>query len=445
MISTRKNRFYFLAFTLVSAILYFLFAYFLKRENIIPLFSFFALLAGLYYFITKRTELLSENYNYYVFVAFSFRVLFLFSIPALSDDFYRFIWDGRLILAGLNPYSYLPNQIINEQIIGGANNLALFHKMNSPNYFSVYPPVLQLVFFISAKLSFGYNAVAVINLRLFVLFAEFGTFIYLKKIIDFLKLNKTTIFLYLLNPLIIIELTGNLHFEAVMIFFLTASFYFLLINRYSFSALFIAFAIAAKLIPLIFLPLIIKKIGLKNGLAYTTFSLGLIILMFLPFIDNQLISNVGSSVSLYFQKFEFNASTYYLLREIGYKVVGYNAISIIGKILAITSTCLILFISLKGICKTWQDFFKRALIILFIYYLLSLIVHPWYVSLLVLISVFTANRFAILWSILIFGSYFAYHAIPVKEIMWVIIFEYTVVVLFFLYENKKLKSIDVFN
>jgi len=295
------------------------------------------------------------------------------------------------------------------------------------------------------KLSFGYDAIAVLNLRLLILLAEFGTFIYLKKILDFLKINKIKIFLYLLNPLTIIELTGNLHFEAVMIFFLTAAFYHLMIKRYSFSAVYTALAICTKMIPLLFLPLILKNIGWKNGMIYLASSAGIIIILFLPFIEKQLISNVWNSLSLYFQKFEFNASIYYLFREIGFKIVGYNTISILGKVLPIISTCLILFVSFRGTKGTWQDFFNRALTILFIYYLLSLVVHPWYVSLLVLMSIFIENKFAIIWSILIFGSYFAYNSIPFKECLWVNGVEYVIVVLFFLFGSKKLKAINVLN
>jgi hypothetical protein len=446
MLSLKKERFYFIIFSLVSGISYFLIAYSLKRENTIYLFSVFTLLASSYYLILLRVDLLTENYNDFVIVAFIFRLLFVLSVPTLSDDFYRFIWDGRLIQEGLNPFGYLPSQIVKEHLLAGSNNIELYQKMNSPNYYSVYPPILQLVFFISAKLSFGYNMITIFNLRFFILLAEFGTFIFLKKILDFLKFNKIKIFFYLLNPLVIIELVGNIHFEAIMIFFLTASLYYLVISKNSFSAIFIAFAIATKMIPLIFLPLIVRKIGWKKGLIYATFSLTIVVISFLPFIDKHLISNVGDSIGLYFQKFEFNASIYYLSRELGFRIVGYNAISIIGKVLPVISTCLILFLSfvVKG-NDSWQGFFKRGLIIIFIYYLFSLVVHPWYVSLLVLLSVFVESRFAILWSILIFATYFAYNTIPYKESLWVIAIEYALVILFFLCENKKLKAVYVFN
>jgi len=446
MLNISLNKCYFLIFTIGSFGSYFIIAYFLHRENIFPLFGLYALLSGLYFFILVEKKLLSEYYYLFIFISFIFRLLFFPSSPELSDDFYRFIWDGRLTAEGLNPFAYLPNQVFQEKLIDGISNTELFLKMNSPNYYSIYPPILQFIFLISVKLSFGHNNIAVFNMRIFILLAEFGTYIYLIKILDFLKFNKTKVFLYLLNPLVVIELTGNLHFEAVMIFFLTASIYYLIINKLDFSSILIALSICTKMVPLLFIPIIVKKIGFRSGVRYSSITFGIIFLSFLPFIDNQLFYHIGDSIMLYFQKFEFNASFYYLLREIGYNIVGYNAIGFLGKVLPIISTSLILIISFRGDGnETWEVFFSRALKILFIFYLFSLVVHPWYISLLVLISVLTQNRFAIVWSIVIFGSYFAYSYIPFKENLVVNAFEYTVVIIYFFYENKKLKSINILN
>jgi hypothetical protein len=52
--------------------------------------------------------------------ALLFRLLLLFAVPALSDDFYRFLWDGRLSLEGINPFLYTPRQLI--QSGWGANH-----------------------------------------------------------------------------------------------------------------------------------------------------------------------------------------------------------------------------------------------------------------------------------------------------------------------------------
>ena len=77
--------------------------------------------------------------------------------------------------------------------------------------------------------------------------------------------------LYSFNPLIIIELTGNLHFEGVVMCFLGLAFYVGVKNRKSLvlSSFLFACAVCVKMLPLIFIPLIIRKLGWKKGFTYT--------------------------------------------------------------------------------------------------------------------------------------------------------------------------------
>lgn len=63
-----------------------------------------------------------------------------------------------------------------------------------------------------------------------------------------------------------------------------------------------------------------------------------------------------SSVELYFKNFEFNASIYYIVRELGYMITGFNQIAIIAPVLGITGFLLILFISLRGKTIAMKDF-----------------------------------------------------------------------------------------
>jgi alpha-1,6-mannosyltransferase len=280
----------------------------------------------------------------------------------------------------------------------------------------------------------------------FILCAEFGTFYFLKKILEHLELSKSKALVYLLNPLVILELSGNLHFEGVMLFFITASIYYLLINNLLYSASLFSLAVSTKMIPLILLPIFVKSVGFKKGFIYSAIVAVLSVVLFLPFINQQLITNIGNSVGLYFQKFEFNASFYYLFRWLGFQFSGYNEIAIIGKVLPIVSLILILIISLKDFVKEINSaFFQKVLLILFVYYLFSLIIHPWYVTFLVLISVFLKSRFAIIWSILIFGSYLAYSTLPYKENMVIVWIEYSVVLAWYYCEKKGLKFTQIFN
>jgi len=74
------------------------------------------------------------------------RILLIFSWPSLSQDVYRFLWDGALFAQGISPYLYTPNSIINQQELLGItlpNSGALLSAMGSlsANNFSNYPPI----------------------------------------------------------------------------------------------------------------------------------------------------------------------------------------------------------------------------------------------------------------------------------------------------------------
>lgn len=98
----------------------------------------------------------------------------------------------------------------------------LYHGMVSlsANHFTSYPSINQ--FFFSLAALFANNSIigSVIVLRILIVFADIGILYFGKKLLVLFSLPVNRIFWYFLNPFIIIELTGNLHFEGVMLFFL---------------------------------------------------------------------------------------------------------------------------------------------------------------------------------------------------------------------------------
>lgn len=398
-----------------------------SRTDISSIWIFLALAFIAYLSILKRFNN-SNHQKLNLGLAIISRFLLLFSFPLLSDDIYRFIWDGSLMLHGMNPFSFTPQELMLEKL--DWLDPLLFQKMNSPAYYSVYPPINQLAFLLSAIPGKGNLLASVVILRIFILAFDIGNIFILKKLLRFFKKDERLVFIYALNPLVIIELTGNLHFEAVMIFFTLLSVWLLVTNKWILASLALTLAISAKLLPIIFLPLFIHHIGWKK-----TFYAGLIVgfttsILFLPFIYNiELASHFLQSIQLYYGKFEFNGSVYQILKAIGWKILHYNPIAYTSKILFMLTLIGFIITYIKS-----KNIIEGIFWLLFIYTLFGAIVHPWYMLILVAFTPLLKWRFAVLWSVLICLSYFTYRVIPYKEEMILVWIEYGLLGLFMAYE-----------
>ncbi len=349
----------------------------------------------------------------------------LFAFPNLSDDIYRFVWDGQLSAYGLNPYEYLPSDIISN--MDSPFWQELFTNMNSPDYYTIYPPFTQLIFFISTWA--GENVWwSSFIIKVCFLIAEIFTFIGIVRLLESLKKNTSLAAIYFLNPLIIVEGMGNLHFEIIMVSFLTWAIYYTLIKeKIAVGALLFTLSIASKLLPLMFLPYFLFKLSGTKRIKFFALGLTFILFAFLPIIIGLDIGNFGSSIDLYFQKFEFNAGIYYLMRYIGQLWSGYNLIHYIGPLLGTFAVLLILRKAYFSSTNSLQQFLDFAFFSFCSYLLLATTVHPWYLVIPIMLSVFVRFRFVVTWSFLIMLSYINYSYDPYFENLWVVGLEYGLV------------------
>ena len=426
--TTYKNYIY----LFLIAIFYVTIAYFLVRTDFLFLIISFGLL---FFFTFKLIQSKEFSFKNLAIISIILRLIFLFSLPNLSQDFYRFIWDGRLILEGLNPYIHLPNDLISDPNFQLNQAKFLVEKMGdlSASHFSNYPPINQLCFLISGI--FGNNSIlnSAIILRLIIILADVGTLYFGAKLLENLGFNKNRVFWYILNPLVIIELTGNLHFEGVMLFFFVWSMYLLHQKKCKFAAVILALSISTKLLPLLLLPLFFQKLGWKKSIVFYGIVIGINLLLFEPFFSQTLIENYSKTIGLWFTNFEFNASFYYVLRAIGFYFTGYNIIQTTGKIIPILMILYILHRTFFTKNKSTLDLFQSFLVVLTVYFLTSTTVHPWYIINLVLLGIFTKYKFPIIWSLTAILSYSAYSNAIFKENYWLIFLEYSVVLIYILW------------
>lgn len=430
--------------TIASFLFYFSFAYNLVRTDYIKLLTLYIALFIVCY---KLIQIVGYNFKFLLVVAILSRLIFIVATPNLSQDFYRFIWDGYLNQLEVNPYLYSATEIVSQNLAPQMpNQQQLYEGMGwlSQGNHSNYPPINQL-FFVLGNWFPGQSILSsVIGMRVFIILADIGIIYYGRQLLKALQLPEKHIFWYALNPFIIIELTGNLHFEGIMLFFTIFSLYLLQRGKWFWAALPFALAISTKLIPVLLLPFFIKWFlkhhNLKSLLVFYIVIGISISLIFLPFFSSDFISNYANTTSLWFNNFEFNASIYYIARAIGYSITGYNEIAIIGKGLALSIFIIVWCLALFRKTETMQQLITNMLLALTVYFLLSTTVHPWYLATLVLFAAFSNYKYPLIWSIVIILSYLAYANADNTENLWLVALEYVVVFLFMIGEVFNLKT-----
>lgn len=427
--------FFFAGWLGLSAGCYLFLGYDLDRSNFPALLTAYG---GAFLLYFAATAFLGRrlHWGWILASALLLRILFLTSTPTLSDDFHRFLWDGALTAHGENPYQETPET--SAQTNGPNPPGEHFREMNSRQFFSVYPPLLQAIFAGASASSSLHPKTDLIFLRLVLLAAETATLVLLPALLRRRKTADNIPFaLYAWNPLILVELTGNLHFEGLMIFSLALFLYLSEKSRPLGASFALSLGVAAKLLPLLILPLLWRRWGFRTFLQGATIVAGVNAALWAPFWFPELPVNYLSSLRLYFDHFEFNAGILRIARPF-FSLTGLDKIPGISPalFLSLLSTVLICAYSVRRKTAVNRSLPFSLLIIWSLYLLPSTTIHPWYITPLIFFSVLTNHRFPVLWSFLIPLTYITYARQPYAGSTVVLVIEYTAVFLFLLWESN---------
>ncbi|RZV53837.1 MAG: mannosyltransferase, partial [Flavobacteriaceae bacterium] len=183
---------------LICLLLYADFAYDLERTNYPKLIVLFAILFVLFFNFVKNKI---YDLRFLAGISILFRVVFLLAIPNLSQDFYRFIWDGRMILEGFNPYLYTVESFLMNSELPVNQAQELYDGMGTLNasHYTNYPPINQLCFVIAGLFAGNSILGSVVVIRILIIAADIGTLYFGKKLLERLNLPVHNIFWYILN------------------------------------------------------------------------------------------------------------------------------------------------------------------------------------------------------------------------------------------------------
>ena len=406
-----------------------LLGYFVPKNNFTQEIAFFAIGWAGFWICLKH------NFSNVFLIGLLLRLSLIISTPLLSDDYLRFLWDGYLTSEGINPFNFKPSELY---LLAEGDEFAnsLFTNIKDKNSYSAYPPVNQWIFYFSAltKSIMG----GVLCLKIILIIFDIATYFVLNKLFKRYKINEKKLILYWLNPLVIIELIGNLHTEGILLFFLlTALLSFSKLQDFK-GGLLLSLSVCTKILSLVFLPLLFLK-GSKYRLPKLLVGfLPISILGFLPFIDSNNLSVHYQNLTKIFSDNLFNASIFNLKSWLNFQVEGFKYIQVISFLLFLCSGLIILIISWRFRYRNRKVLFVGLTFIISTLFFLSPCVYPCYIIIPLALSLCTNLSFPLIWSGLVFLSYSYYDtSIPTALKNGLIFTEYTAVFAF-MYKDLKL-------
>src|SRR5262245_2900350 len=141
--------------------------------------------------------------------AVALRLALLMTEPLLSTDIYRYVWDGKVQGAGINPYRYVPA----DESLARLRDDAVYPNTNRADYaVTIYPPVAQMFFFLATRL--GENVTA---MKAALLACEAVTAGVIGLLLNRLGRPPTRLVAYLWHPLPLWQIANSGHVDALMV------------------------------------------------------------------------------------------------------------------------------------------------------------------------------------------------------------------------------------
>ena len=296
-----------------------------------------------------------------------FRITLLPTSYTTSDDIHRYLWEGKVLVNGFNPFTTPPEDSSLIHLRDNNYEMVTFKAMPA-----IYPPFSQAVF------AFSYLVVgnSSVFLKIIYLVFEIVSIIFLLRLLVLKGINPKYIMLYAWLPLPIMEYFINAHIDPIGITFLVLFLYYFEKNKLSISSIMLALAFLSKLLAMLILPLIIKKMGLKKALIFYAVFLLTCIVFYLPFIsDNPAIL---TGLFRYLEHWEFNGSIYNLLKLI------FSRADTAHVVCAILLPLSILVVSFR-----YKTFLNGVFTVFLLIIMFSTTVYPWYLGWIAALNIFS--------------------------------------------------------
>ena len=225
-------------------------------------------------------------------LAFMARIALLNPESGLSDDFYRYAWEGRVVLAGENPFVHSPN----DPSLTALRDDRIWPKITHRDVPAAYPPLAQMVFAIAALTPWPIGF-----LRVLFTGCEFSMLLIVMSLIARPGGSRAMLVLAALAPLMLLEYAGSMHFDSLALLGVAIAWHARERGRSIAAVGLIALATLAKPFPLVLLPLFLERRVWRSQIAIF---LAVIVVAHLPFVRDGLPYR---GLARYAEEWSFNA------------------------------------------------------------------------------------------------------------------------------------------
>jgi alpha-1,6-mannosyltransferase len=205
-------------------------------------------------------------------VAALMRLALLLAPPYLSDDINRYVWDGRVEAAGINPYRYIPA----DPRLAALRDERIFPHVNRSDYApTIYPPVAEYIFFLGTRLSESLTA-----MKATLLVFELAAVLLLLRLLDDCGLPRGRILIYAWHPLTLWEFAGSGHVDAAVVTLVVLALWARRRQAAWLTGSALAAAALVKFFPAVVFPALYRRWDWKMPVA----AAATVIVAYLPFI-----------------------------------------------------------------------------------------------------------------------------------------------------------------
>jgi alpha-1,6-mannosyltransferase len=342
-------------------------------------------------------------------LAVVFRLLLVFEEPAvLSNDMYRFIWDGRVQHNGFNPYRYPPA----DEALKTLRDERIYPHINRKDARTIYPAGAQLFF----RAVYALVGDSVTGFKGAMVACDISALAVVAALLKANGRDPNRLLIYAWNPLVVFEIAYSGHLEGITVLFMAGAFYLAARRRKMTGVVLLALSSAVKLYPALLLPALLNRTERIKGPAIFAAAFGV---LYLPYVDvgGKLMGFLPTYLKNPYESFNLGLKSLILHIFPGLDYYLLSLVMIAGLMVA----ALVVLFKDKNPAK---GLFYGYVLTGWLIILMPAALHPWYVILIIPFLSFFPNAAWLIFSCAVALSYVKY--VTPQGIMptWVLVCEY---------------------